>query len=51
MELARLLFGDFRTYVFLFVVLLVALELYRRHRKNKAPRVPPEEYWHQDKEN
>ncbi|ABI77979.1 hypothetical protein HNE_2159 [Hyphomonas neptunium ATCC 15444] len=50
MELAALLLNDFRTYVFVFVVLVVALELYRRHRKNQAPRIPAKDYWRQDKE-
>lgn len=50
MEFVQWLFSDFRTYIFLFVVLVVALELFRRHRKNKAPRLPPENYWQNNKE-
>jgi hypothetical protein len=45
MEFVVWIFSDVRTYIFLFAVLVVTSELVRRRRKNKSPRIAPEDYW------
>ena len=45
MEFVVWIFSDFRTYIFLFAVFVVTVELLRRRKKNKAPRIAPDDYW------
>lgn len=50
MDFVVWIFSDFRTYIFLFATLVVAFELVRRRRKNKAPRIAPGDYWASQKQ-